>query len=319
MGPYVATIGHLTNKNSGKAMMWSGDLNHEGLLSRAPGEAGPVGRLAPLAAFWTDQEGAILWWSVRSLGKETAQALHYAIAGLAIVGVFLAGRLVRRSAGLALLTALAALHTALLLRMSELSGYVSGRHTLIFTVIGCLVAGIALIRLAEWCAAAAPRWGARGWTAALMTGLAVAGIAPLYKPLHQNRAGHKDAGRWLAAHAAPEDAIYDAFNWAEFYAGRIQTVATPQRPPRVFIVLETSDNQHSRLPRLPEAKELATYGTEVYYAPPNKPRAQAKVVVIEVPRDRLPEKFTNGLTPVYQVGRPAASSTDSSRPVAPGA
>jgi hypothetical protein len=110
----------------------------------------------------------------------------------------------------------------------------------------------------------------------------------LRKPLHGNRAGHKAAGKWLAERVTPNDAILDPFNWAEFYAGPPLPAPRPARPEVLFVVLETSDNQHSRLPHIPDAKAKASLGEMVYQWPEGKPREQAQVVVYAVPGEKLP-------------------------------
>jgi hypothetical protein len=82
----------------------------------------------------------------------------------------------------------------------------------------------------------------------------------------------------------------DPFNWAEFYACDRSPGLMPNAPPtsdRLFVILEQTDNQHSRLPVIPAAKAAAAMGDVVYHWPEHKPREQAQVVVYEVPKGRL--------------------------------
>jgi hypothetical protein len=320
LGPYAGTIGGLTNKNTGKAMFGDPDVNRQGLRPGVVQVLPSAGRLAPLAAWFSESGGSVTWWAMESLVKETCYALNYAVAALAVGGVLVAPSATRRPVALAVLAALAALHTLILWRVGQLGGYISTRHTLTYVIVGCILAGPALVRIAVWCAQALPgrAWGVGGWSAVLVSGLILVGAIPLRKALHANRAGHKAAGLWLARHVVATDAILDPFCWAEFYAGRVSTVTTDVPPPRVFVILETSDNQHSRLPLMPVAKLLAPRGELVYHWPEDRPSERAAVVVYAVPRDRLPRR--DEVTPPlhYRVGLPATRASGSSAPAARG-
>src|SRR5581483_11843881 len=97
-------------------------------------------------------------------------------------------------------------------------------HTLLFVFAACFPAAAGLLWLGR-------QFGARLRTAAipgpaLITGglfgaLLAAALPSLGTPMHANRAGHRAAGRWLAAHSQPADEIMDPFDWAHFYAGRL--------------------------------------------------------------------------------------------------
>src|SRR5205085_3386476 len=95
---------------------------------------------------------------------------------------------------------------------------------------------------------------------ALSLALAAVGLPSTLKPLHLNRAGHHAAGLWLASHAGPDDEIIDPFAWAHFYAGGVfrEVKDAPTSERRVcYVVIEQSENDHSRLGTLPMARELA--------------------------------------------------------------
>src|SRR5262249_39597905 len=157
------------------------------------------------------------------------------------------------------------LHVFALWRMMRFAGYVSTRHTLMLIVVGCVFAAVTLWWVAGWGARLWPRWAWRPRDAvgAITALLLVIGAVPLRNGRRQHRGGPKAAGLWLAQHAAPEDAILDPFEWAEFYSGRFNPVYSDAVPPRLFVILETSDNRHSRLPRIPQAKALSVRGTLV--------------------------------------------------------
>jgi hypothetical protein len=215
----------------------------------------------------------------------------------------------------AVLAFITGLHALILCRMASLSGYLSERHTLLFVVAGSIPAAAALLWLGD---RLRPITSARILTAAaVVAGIAVAAPA-LAKPMHGNRAGHKAAGLWLADHITANDGILDPFCWAEFYAGRLEWRVTTDRPERLFVVLETSDNQHSRLPHIPDAKAKATLGELVYHWPENRPAEQAQVVVYSVPGDRLPDPARINPRPEYRVGLKAASPTAAGPPTGRG-
>ncbi len=64
-----------------------------------------------------------------------------------------------------------------------------------------------------------PRFARTAGAAAVLT-LVVAGVRLQSKPIHPSRWGHWAAGRWLAAHADPEDAVLDTRGWAAFVSGQ---------------------------------------------------------------------------------------------------
>jgi hypothetical protein len=90
--------------------------------------------------------------------------------------------------------------------------------------------------------------------------------------LHYNRAGHREAGRWLAENARPGDVIIDPYCWAHYYAGWVFLEGKiPQVPPgfqpATFAVIEHSGNPHSRLPMLPRAAKVRDMGKLVFHCP----------------------------------------------------
>jgi 4-amino-4-deoxy-L-arabinose transferase-like glycosyltransferase len=291
--PYVAVTGRLTNKNTGKLMLGDPDVDRTGLT---PGTAPQTrsGGGIPLALWWhepTDAGRSRPLWAARALAAETVQGLNYVGAGLAVFGLVLLRPRAASRPGLWLVGLLIGLHALILLRMAVMIGYLSERHTLLFVLAGCFPAAAALLWLGDRLRTAGAARGvpfASMATAALVAALVTAELPVLRKPLHGNRAGHKAAGRWLAGHATPQDAILDPFNWAEFYAGPPLPDPRPARPERLFVILETSDNQHSRLPQIPAAKVMASHGELVYQWPEGRPREEAQVVVYAVPGEKLP-------------------------------
>lgn len=117
--------------------------------------------------------------------------------------------------------AYAAAFTAVLARHVHTLGYLSDRHVLTLAVAAL-----------PWSAAgaldASRRVAARlGWPETLRTRRRTAAVAGLLalgllfhaRPAHASRAGHLAAGRWIAAHATPGDAVLDTRGWAAFVSG----------------------------------------------------------------------------------------------------
>jgi hypothetical protein len=280
VGPYVAITGHLSNKNTAKVLVGDADADPARMLPY--GQAASPEAVRPLLAVWLQESpswhGPRWLWALQALSQETAQGFQYVGIGLAALGLCV-WRWRRGSVGGAILLAgLVALHTLLLCRMATLSGYLSERHVLMFILAGCLPAGAALLWIGD---RLRPQAGFA--TACMLVAILVCCELPvLAKPLHGNRAGHKAAGRFLAAVATPEDSIIDPFNWTEFYAHPLVPPPQPANPKNYFVVLENNGNQHSRLPVLADAKLTASYGDIIYHWPENKPRDLASVLVYQV-------------------------------------
>src|SRR5262249_46280393 len=111
------------------------------------------------------------------------------------------------------------------------------------------------------------------------------------RPLHINRAGHRAAGQWLAAHAGPADPIVDPHCWAFFYSGLLfQDGHTPDpvpAPPVQYVVVTRSKNPHARLFGVGAAEELAHQGTPVFSWTPTRQERKSygaeEVLVYAVP------------------------------------
>jgi 4-amino-4-deoxy-L-arabinose transferase-like glycosyltransferase len=280
LGPYVAVTGHLTNKNTPRFLIGDPAADPARMLPHGQAQAGVR---TPLAAWMHDaggRAGSRWLWALQALGHETAQGFQYVGLALAAVGLICLRPRAGGGPGLALLGTVVGLHVLILCRMASVSGYLSERHTLLLIVAGCFPLAAALLWLGG-------RW--RGHAAAFRFAVAAVGVMlvaellTLRKPLHGNRAGHKAAGRWLATQVTAADAIIDPFNWAAYYARPPLPEPEPPRPDQAYVVLETSDNQHSRLPALAGARKLAQWGEAVYHWPERRPRDHAHVVVYRVP------------------------------------
>ncbi|AGA27376.1 glycosyltransferase family 39 protein [Singulisphaera acidiphila] len=115
-----------------------------------------------------------------------------------------------------------ALFSLVLFRHAFKMGYLSDRHTLTLVVAsipwaaaGTFVCMRGIALKLRW----SPRFARVAGVAAVLT-LVAAGVKLQSKPIHPSRWGHWAAGRWLAAHADPADAVLDTRGWAAFVSGR---------------------------------------------------------------------------------------------------
>lgn len=292
-GPYILLIGGLTNKPTPRGLL-------DGQPPTIPGHThtpcdaggslavggplnvgGPLAISGPLAAWFRERDTLTV---CLKLSSELLKTTNYVLLPLGLLGLWLARRRLAEPGG-ALLVVLGGLNLALLWRMASVMGYASERHFLLVTLLLTLAGMVALARLADWFGT---RWawvGTRWVWVGLVAGLVLLGVPSLVKPMHANRAGHHAAGVWLAANAPHDAVIYDPFCWSHFYAGRVfrEDEPPPTNPPRLtYLILEQSSNQHSRLPMLPIAREVARHGQVVYHWPPHRSVEQAMVVVVRV-------------------------------------
>jgi hypothetical protein len=164
--------------------------------------------------------------------------------------------------------------------MTSAVGYLSERHTAMLVLTGVFPATLAFLDLADRLSrvdrvAPLRRFVTGGLIAAAM----LTAVPSLLKPLHGNRAGHKAAGQWLARNAPADAAIRDPFCWSSYYSGRVFRETADPDPDVQYVVIETSENQHSRLPLMPEARAKAAVGELVYHWPPTRPVEKARVAV----------------------------------------
>ncbi len=109
------------------------------------------------------------------------------------------------------------------------TGYLSSRHLLPVAVFLLPSAGRALT--GAWMQRRAPDDpGSRlrgltlpvpgAWRGAAAVGVFLAWGVWCWRPLHADRAGHREAGRWLAASAAESDRVLDTWGWSALASGR---------------------------------------------------------------------------------------------------
>ncbi|HEY2783951.1 MAG TPA: glycosyltransferase family 39 protein [Fimbriiglobus sp.] len=285
--PYMALIGGFTTKPGANEILEKIKGNprqqlYQGQVSRLGGET------ALFATWFTGNDGTKEIWSGKAVAQEVTKGFYYVPAFLAAVGLFLFRRRAVADPGLGLVLALMGLNIGVLFLLAYNNGYVSERHTMLIVALGTVVAAGTLEpigRLWAWVPGAEKFAGLPAAGVGLIV-LVAAALPATFRPLHDNRAGHFYAGRYLGSVVTDADAVFDPFCWAEYYAGRTYDHIPPDPPGAKvsYAILETGPSPHSRLPRLEHAKIIAAAGKVVYYWPENGTVEQAKVLVYKTVR-----------------------------------
>ncbi|MFL5328482.1 MAG: hypothetical protein ACJ8C4_06165 [Gemmataceae bacterium] len=263
LGPFYATTGRLTNKPTARYLLGD-ETAKTSYFGAAPTKT------LPLAVWLQGDEASSKWVSAgKALIQEVAQSSRYAGLFLALIGLYLWSSRIKNQAAGWMMFGLCVLHSGLLIRMTSALGYLSERHTALLILVGSYPAALAVQAFAERVRHIAKLRIKVTALAAVCILFAFASELPsLGRALHGNRAGHRAAGEWLAKNAPAEAGIRDPFCWANYYAGRVFHETAAADPDEQFVIVENSDNQHSRLPLMPEARAKATAGTMVYCWPP---------------------------------------------------
>lgn len=292
--PYMVLIGKVSNKPSVddaiKGMMRRSP--REMLLQKATSgaEVGPA-----LFADWYDarRDGAQVAWAAKAVLKETFKSAHYVPFVLGVIGLASCRRRVVADPGLGMIVVLGIINVAVLIALGGLRAenpYVSERHTLLLVLLACLFAGAA-IEPAARALASLPQLAGLVGPCGVLAAVVLTAVPSALRPLHENRAGHLHAGKFLADKIGPDDAVIDPFCWAEWYAGRTLSSILPDPPEERlkarWVIWEptagTRENPHSRLPRLDAARAVVNDGKNpprvMYHWPEDGPPELAKVVV----------------------------------------
>jgi hypothetical protein len=305
-GPYAVLIGNLTNKPTAKEMVPSIQGPRERIIGARVGPAAPVG--GPVFAdYWTlppdAGPGYAVGRAVVGLAKETGKGLHYFGAALAVCGLFAYRRRLAVDPGLWVLLAAAGLNAALLMHLGSTGYFVNGkrtfyvseRHVVLLVLVGCAFSAAALGPVAA-ALSHVPKlgrlWAGRLAPAGLLLAVVASALPSTLKPLHEQREGHKHAGRWLKENAGEGDCVIDPFDWAQWYAGRTLHFI-PTDPPGAEVLYAVLDGKnhsedHERLPRMKDARNVAADGRSaiVYQWPEDGPRDSAKVLVYKLVRPK---------------------------------
>jgi hypothetical protein len=247
-GPYMLAIGDFTNK---PAMSKTAGFEAE---ARRFVVGPPFAEAIPTHLAGRDRVKEV----ASTAGKEWLKATHYGVAIYAVIGVFTAWPLWTRRPEGWLLAVFAAGHLGVVFILGYKAGYISERHLLPVVLVGTLFAVGGLpgwFRLWTYLPVVGPVFRRPVWPYLTVAALAATCLPPLARPLHDNRLGHKLAGRRLAVelHRLNDDdpastagvVVIDHYEWAQFFAGR-SVYRIPPDPPAdrqtvLFAVLELKD------------------------------------------------------------------------------
>lgn len=190
-------------------------------------------------------------------------------------------------------------YVAILVRHASVLGYLSNRHalTLVIAALPWAAAGVAI------CANRAGGWFrpglARGLGIAGLVALIGVGVGMQLKTPHLSRWGHREAGRWLAGHAGPADAVLDTRGWAAFVAGRVDAydswhIRQALSDARLRYVVVGEDELAASSRRAATLRALLDYAAEPAASFPESPGGTG--VGVRVFRFHRPESW-EGLRP----------------------
>jgi hypothetical protein len=270
--PFVLGYCHMTGRFSNKPTAQQ-ILGSESAAIRMNCTSGPV-----IAAFWDPEVNAgqsRALWAFQSVVKEATHTAHGFGLVAALVAVVWFRQRLRGEPALWFPIILMTLHLGVLWRMAMVVGYVSQRHALLAILGACLL-----------CGGLFASWG-RSWRCSIWMWSALflfVGWAVALKPLHGQRIGYREAGRWLATQIRDGDEIIDPSAWARFYAGQMGVFSPDNHllaTGRQFVVLELRPGGSRRLHLLPWAEEIARFGQPVFRWPSDD---NARIVIYQVTR-----------------------------------
>jgi hypothetical protein len=221
VGVYATVKGELSEK---LALRHSASISSRHDAARPAAHAVPPEIRKPGMDFSPKEESAPKPWGPAKAAARLVRGwfggLGWVFATLTAWGVLR----VRARSSSRLLGIYSVLFGTIAVRHAMMLGYLSDRHLLSLALLSLpwTAAGLRKIglRLAEV--------GALSLRSRRIAGAATVAVVLMSasvlqaKPSHLTRSGHLDAGRWLAAHAAPDDAVLDTRGWANFIAGRTQ-------------------------------------------------------------------------------------------------
>jgi hypothetical protein len=319
-GPYMAYIGGITVKNSARAVIGGQhpeddvDRLYQNPFPRPVSQVLPqrpgLALHAPLA-IWSDDsllsEENRTAWASRAFVMVLIRG-YFHIAWLpALLGLWWFRDRFRDPASWVAVLACVML-VGLLFRVAQRMGYLSDRHLLLVILLGCFFACAALVRLGGSIAAWLSRrkwaptgfWGsASAWSCGMLLVVSVLPLGRTLQPLHSERLGFRDVGRWLAENTRAGDLVIDPYAWAYYYAGRVfvegSKEAPQSQPSRFYVVLEEGQSLHPHLLSLTRAREWAQQGQEIYRYQVHRGKRLAEIVVYQVPRPPQPSQSAAAL------------------------
>ena len=303
--PYFLSIGKISNKPSvsiltTKLQKWMGAEKDQEIT---------VGKTLVATHINTDHG-----WQRRSfeslfaVGKELGQCFFYVGCIPLFLGLYWCSDRYRAVPGTWLVLLMFLIQLGVVWCLAMAAGYVSSRHVMIAAAC-CIYQVIAVtIRIPyrmhsllfnnTTSGSRIGRFGAilfqpKPWIIALFVGVMFVGMIRLFRPLHANRDGHLEAGKWLATHAKSTDIILDDHLWAHYYAGRVlYEVQNPTPIPtdensKEFVVIARTSQRTFALDdsqRIAEERLIQQGGKIVYQWPRNAEGEKIKVIIYQLPK-----------------------------------
>ena len=217
---YVLTIGKLSVKPNATI-----DIS----LEQFPDEASPI----LFASVWASNFVASsdlrvqFGQTLRALVLEVGQGFHYLGCVPLIWALLFCGRRLTARPEVWLLPIHFAIHSAALVYLGMKASYVSERHVMPLVMIGSYACAVGILHIAEvvvglWARSrrADTSPAAVAWLGVVLSATFLAFcMTKTMQPLHANRAGNREAGRWLAQNLHPGDVVDDEHLWSKFYSG----------------------------------------------------------------------------------------------------
>jgi 4-amino-4-deoxy-L-arabinose transferase-like glycosyltransferase len=306
-GPFMAVTGRFTIKNTGIQIMEVAKV--ESTAPMPPDQKEPSVKIDLPQVSWFNQAWESRWmWGARKLGAELLKGFFYVAWVPALLALWWFRRRFARSPGQWVLLLVSVAMLLVLFRVATFMRYLSDRHALLLILCGCFWSAAGFLAIGRRFADLFRTWSEsqaqtrkplfafgwslvrdpRFWSGLLLVSLTCATVYKNLEPLHANRQGFRDAGRWIAEHADASDEVYDPYCWTHYYAGRVFLEASPVDIPagheRVrYVVLEESGNEHPRLPIVPQAKMMAQTGLKVFECKARRKKEICDVSVYAVP------------------------------------
>jgi hypothetical protein len=275
--PFMKLIGGITSKPSANYIIDNKSADDLGAPWVQPGERSeaPQAATAQLFAYWWARSDVVAsgdpngprarrWWGARILLISVVSGLVYVGVLPALIGLWTYRDRLRLVPGTWVLVVLGTVLIGVLYLIAVYLAYMSDRHALLLILMLCYFAVAGLAVMGRWFAVILKR-PQLAWTyAAVLLGLLCAGTAvKTLQPLHPERAGFREAGKWLAEHARPEDRLVDPYAWTTYYAGRVFEAPAGQSSTVCYVVVDETPNKASHVDDAVRAKQLAATGRQV--------------------------------------------------------
>jgi hypothetical protein len=308
-GPFMALIGNITLKNTGRMMLKMAEEKRPAAPAASRPEPAGVAVSPVLWAVWNEA----VWdrsnpanqsvrsrcqWALGAMPTEFLKGYFYVWWAPVLLGLLWFRDRFRVVPGAWVVLCLCLILTVLMFLVAAVGGYLSDRHLLLILLCSLYWGVAAVLVLATKAAILCARWRpalaggpwskADVWALGLLVLLCAAPLGRTLKPLHADRAGFKEAGRWLAAHVARGDVVEDPYAWASYYAGRLFQQPAAMASSTCYIVLEEAvkpepnRTPHRHLTSLNELEQRAQTGEVVCRWPVRRSKGDAEVRIYAV-------------------------------------